>query len=324
MQLLARTVEERNLLMKEMEKSGYRFVGKHSAMKICHWTRQAIRGVNFCYKCSFYGIQSHRCLQMSPTVFWCNFNCPHCWRQHRYTLPPRDFKDWDEPEFIMDGCIREQLKILEGFWGSDKADAKKVAESMIPKNVAISLAGEPTLYPYLPEMIDDINRREMTAFLVTNGTNPEMIEQLIDHQPTNLYISFYGPTPEIYKRTTAWMISDAWEKVNQSIMLFPEFDCNTVFRLTLTKGINFVMPEKYAEFIEKSQPRFVECKGFMAVGGARDRIGPQGMMTHEEMLRFAQDIEKNSSYRIINEKPESCVVLLAHEDVKHEALFLAD
>ncbi len=224
----------------------------------------------------------------------------------------------------MDGCIKEQLKILEGFWGSGNADIKKVAESMIPKNVAISLAGEPTLYPYLPELIDDIKRRDMTAFLVTNGTNPEMIEQLIDHQPTNLYISFYGPTEEIYKRTTAWMIPDAWEKVQQSIMLFPEFDCNTVFRLTLTKGLNFTQPEGYAEFIEKSQPKFVECKGFMAVGGARDRIGPSGMMTHQEMIAFTREIEQHSSYRIINQKEESCVVLLAREDIKNEALFLAD
>lgn len=322
--LIARTVEQRNLLVQEMEKSGYRFVGKHSAVKICHWTKQSIRGKNFCYKCSFYGIESHRCVQMSPTVFWCNFNCPHCWRQHRYTLPPKDFREWDEPSFILDECIKAQLGILEGFWGSGSAEAKKVMESMMPKHVAISLAGEPTFYPYLPEFIDEILRRNMTAYLVTNGTNPEMIEALINHQPTNLYISFYGPTPEMYKLTTASMIPDFWEKVNRSIMLFPEFDCNTVFRLTLTKGFNFSHPEKYAEFIEKSNPKFVECKGFMAVGGARDRVGPQGMMSHEEMMRFAKVIEENTSYRIINQKEESCVVLLAKEGTKEDALFLAD
>ena len=215
-------MEQKEFLQKEMEKSGYRFVGRHSAVKICHWTRQSIRNKNVCYKCSFYGIESHRCLQMSPTVFWCNFNCPHCWRQHRYTMPPKDFSDWDEPKFILDQSIREQLKILEGFWGTGSAEARKVAEAMMPKHVAISLAGEPTLYPYLPEFIDEIMGRKMTAYLVSNGTNPDMIEQLIDHQPTNLYISFYGTTPEMYRHATASMIPDAWEKVQKSIMLFPE------------------------------------------------------------------------------------------------------
>ena len=213
--MLLAKMEQKEFLQKEMEKSGYRFVGRHSAVKICHWTRQSIRNKNVCYKCSFYGIESHRCLQMSPTVFWCNFNCPHCWRQHRYTMPPKDFSDWDEPKFILDQSIREQLKILEGFWGTGSAEARKVAEAMMPKHVAISLAGEPTLYPYLPEFIDEIMGRKMTAYLVSNGTNPEMIEQLIDHQPTNLYISFYGTTPEMYRHATASMIPDAWEKVQK-------------------------------------------------------------------------------------------------------------
>ncbi len=43
-------------LVKDMEKSGYRFVGRHSAVKICNWTRQAIRGRDTCYKQKFYGI----------------------------------------------------------------------------------------------------------------------------------------------------------------------------------------------------------------------------------------------------------------------------
>ncbi len=300
-------------LVSEMEKSGYRFIGRHSAMKVCHWTKQSIRGKGSCYKCKFYGIQSHQCIQMTPTVFWCNFNCPHCWRQHRYTLPPKDFHEWDDPKFIMDGCTSSQINMVQGFGGSETSDKKKLLESMKPSQVAISLAGEPTLYPYLPELIDEIISRNMTAFLVSNGTNPDVIESLLKHQPTNLYISFYGPNPEVYKRTAAPMVPDFWERVLKSISMLGEFKCNTVFRLTLSK-LNMVLPQDYARHIEMSGTRFVECKGYMAVGGSRERLGPSLMPTHAEIKAFAQEIENHSSYKIVNEKPESSVVLLSRDN----------
>ena len=47
---------------------------------------------------------------------------------------------------------------------------------------AISLTGEPTLYPKLPELIKEIHSRGKTSFLVTNGQHPEVLQKLkIDH-----------------------------------------------------------------------------------------------------------------------------------------------
>ncbi len=51
-----------------LERQQYRFVGKHSAVKICHWTKQSLTGIDTCYKETFYGINAHRCVQMSPSV----------------------------------------------------------------------------------------------------------------------------------------------------------------------------------------------------------------------------------------------------------------
>ncbi|MEM4417777.1 MAG: 4-demethylwyosine synthase TYW1, partial [Nitrososphaerota archaeon] len=50
--------------------AGYRVVGRHSAVKVCHWTKSALRGGKMCYK-SWYGIESHRCIQMTPSVQYC-------------------------------------------------------------------------------------------------------------------------------------------------------------------------------------------------------------------------------------------------------------
>ncbi len=247
---------------------------------------------------------------MSSAVFWCSLNCLHCWRQHRYILPPGNIK-WDKPEEILDGCIKEQTKLLEGFWGIDSSDKKRLREAAKPNQVAISLAGEPALYPYLPEFVDEVLGRDMTAYMVTNGTIPDMVEKLIEHQPTNLYISVYGYDNETYRKACAPIIKNAFENVLESLALLKEFKCNTVVRLTLTKGINMMKPELYADIIEKAEPKFVECKGFMAVGGARERVGVGGMPSHQEIREFANIIEEDSSYKIKDEKSNSRVVLLS-------------
>ena len=53
--------------IQKLQKMGYRFAGNnyHAAAKICHWTKKSILDEGVCYKEKFYGIKSHRCLQMS-------------------------------------------------------------------------------------------------------------------------------------------------------------------------------------------------------------------------------------------------------------------
>src|SRR5438132_1140238 len=61
-----------------LERQGYRIVGEHSGVKLCHWTKASLtKGVG-CYKQTFYGIESHRCLQMTPAVDACNLACQFC------------------------------------------------------------------------------------------------------------------------------------------------------------------------------------------------------------------------------------------------------
>ena len=297
-------------MRKKTTEMGYRFVGRHSAIKVCNWTKESIRGKNVCYKNKFYGIESNQCVQMSPAMFFCSMNCRHCWRNFDYILP-REKEEWDNPIDVLNGCIEAQVEILQGFWGNENADKQKLTAAMKPKHVAISLSGEPTMYPYLPEFIDEIKNRDMTAYLVSNGTYPEMIEKLVEHQPTNLYVSFYGTNPEMYKKTAVPMTKDFWENVNRSLVMLGKFDCNTVVRLTLSKGLNFTDPEGYARIIEGTGAKFIEVKGFMAVGGSRKSMQYSDMPLHNEIQEFAAKIESNSSYKIVNEKRDSRVVLLA-------------
>ncbi|MCX8158993.1 MAG: 4-demethylwyosine synthase TYW1 [Candidatus Pacearchaeota archaeon] len=295
---------------KRMYLQGYRFVGKHSAIKICEWTKKALRGENFCFKQKFYGIQSHRCVQMSPAAFFCDFNCLHCWRSLNFTLPPKNFK-WDSPEFIYKESINAFKKAIAGFKGNPKVKKEIFFEADSPNLFAISLSGEPTIYPRLPEFIDLIKSKNKKVFLVTNGAHPDMIKKLINHEPTFFYLTLPAPNKEIFQKECCPIIKDGWKKLNASLSLLKKFSCNTVIRLTLSKSSNMLFPEQYAKIIEKSNPKFVEVKAYMAVGGARTKMPYSSMPSHDEIIAFAKEIEKNSSYKIINEKQDSRVVLLS-------------
>ncbi len=296
--------------LERLEKIGYRFAGKnkHAAVKICSWTREAIRGKGVCYKQKFYGINTHRCLQIAPGVPYCNHSCLFCWRDTNITNPVWNGPA-DEPEEILDDMIKQQRLLLTGFKGFEEADMDKWKEAQDPNQVAISLAGEPCLYPKLPELIDLINSRGMTSFLVTNGTVPEMVEKLIEHKPYQLYVTLAAPDPEVYQKTCRPLIKDGWERIQKTLSLLKNFD-RTVIRLTLVKDLNMVKPEEYAKIIEKTKPMFVEAKAYMAIGFSRDRLGSKYMPTHEEIKQFAKKIEENSSYKIVDEKEDSRVVLL--------------
>ena len=296
---------------KQFEKQGYRVVGNHSVVKVCEYTKKALRAEDVCYKCTFYGIRSWRCVEMSPT-FFCDHRCVFCWRDIKYVYP-----QWngpvDEPNDIIDGCITEWQGLLNGFKGNPHASQQRYDESRKPSHFAISLTGEPTLYPKMPELIDALHKRGISSFLVTNGTIPDMIEKLIEHQPTQLYVSLYGPNEHIYRKTADPLPKDAWQRLQKTLSLLGKFK-RSVIRLTLTKGWNMVEPELYGELLKNVNFTFLECKAYMWVGHSQERLTLENSPTHEEVIAFARKIAAVAGLKVIDEKPNSRVCLLMKED----------
>jgi len=292
-----------------LKKQHYQLVGDHSAVKLCHWLKESIMRGRICYKQKFYGIKSHRCLQMTPAVNWCTQKCLFCWRPVRFTedVPA----DVDEPRFIIEKSIEAQRILLSGYQGVlDKVDKKKLEEAQDPNNVAISLSGEPTCYPLLPELLEEFKKDGFTTFLVTNGNNPEIFDNMTT-LPWNLYVTIPAPNEDVYKRLCNPVKPGLWKKINETVDKFPSLDTQKVMRLTMTKGYNMVQPEEYAKIIERGNPTYVEVKAYMHVGFSRDRLSIDNMPRHEEILDFAKSISENCSYSIVNEAPESRVVLLS-------------
>lgn len=300
--------------LERLKEASYKIIGshKHSAVKLCTWLKRSIRtgGKEFCYKQKFYGIASHRCLQMTPSLPFCTLSCLFCWRDTRINNPEW-INGFDEPEEIVELAIKAQRELLTGLGGVEHSE-KLLKEAFFPKHAAISLDGEPTLYTKISELIEEFHKKDFTTFLVTNGTNPEILENLV--LPTQLYVSMSSCNKEMFKKINRPLKENLWEEYNKTLELLPSLSTRKVIRLTLYK-LNAKGPEEYAKLISKADPDFIEVKAAMSVGYARiqNRFKYEDMLTHEEIKEFAEKLSKFTGYPVRDEKKESRVVLLTEK-----------
>ncbi len=284
----------------------------HTAAQTCGWTKNALRGEGRCYKNIFYGIESHRCIQMTPVVK-CNERCVFCWRDHQGHAYEMDDVEWDDPEAVVDASIELQRKLLSGFGGNEEVPRERFDESMVPRHVAISLDGEPTLYPYLPELIEAFHERDMTTFLVSNGTKPDVIA---DCDPTQLYVSVDAAERATFDHVVRPVEDDAWERLVDTMDALAEKDqTRTVLRTTLLAGENMTNPDWYAGFYQRADPDFVELKAYMHVGHSRGRLDRETMPAHDDVVEFAEAVQAHMpDHDVLKQVPASRVALLARDD----------
>ncbi|MBW2990907.1 4-demethylwyosine synthase TYW1 [Candidatus Woesearchaeota archaeon] len=308
---------------KDLEKQGYRLSGEHSAIKVCLWTKKSLRDEGVCYKQKFYGINSHRCVQMTPSLPFCSLRCVWCWRDIEHTKPKWAGKT-QAPKEIIEECIKQHIKYLQGFGGNKKTNQHKYKEAQKPLHFAISLAGEPTLYPRLAELIRELKKQKISSFLVTNSTNPDMLRKLKDKNilPTQLYITLPAPNEQVFKKMCSPLVKDGWKKILDSLKVMKELKnrTRTAIRLTLAKDKNMILPEQYAELIKIAEPAFVEVKAYMHVGYSKKRMEINNMPRHNEIKEFANKLAKELGYKIIDEQTASRVVLLMKKDRKDRKL----
>lgn len=284
----------------------------HTAAQTCGWTANALRGEGRCYKNHFYGIQSHRCIQMTPVVK-CNERCVFCWRDHAGHAYELGDVEWDDPEAVADASIELQRTLLSGFGGNDKVPDQAFEEAMKPRHVAISLDGEPTLYPYLPELIDAFHDRGITTFLVSNGTRPSVLEQC---DPTQLYVSVDAADRQTFKDVVKPVEENAWERLIETLDVLAEKDeTRTVLRTTLLSGHNMHHPEWFAAMFDRADADFVELKAYMHVGNSRGRLDRDVMPDHEDVIEFTEAVrEYLPTHPFIRDVEASRVALLARDE----------
>ncbi len=315
-------------------KSVYGIVGHHSAIEICSWTKKALRDEGTCYKNIFYGVDTHRCAQMSPAAAWCQQACIFCWRPHEwYSRTSMGKEEVDAPKKIIEETVRVRKRLLSGFGGNEKVNEKLFHEAydLFPSHWAISLSGEPTIYPLLAEMIEELRKHEevRSIFIVSNGQEPDVFEDMAERDllPTQLYISVDACNEKMFRYVNRSVYEDGWQRLLKTLHeVLPNLKTRRVIRYTLIKGINDAnfgedeaCMKAYAELFEKSKTDYIEVKAYMFLGQSRQRLSIENMPTHDEIREWTKKLLSYlPNYEWHNEHSPSRIVLLKRKDSPYD------
>lgn len=272
-------------LRQNLEKQGYRLIGSHSGVKLCRWTKSMLRGRGGCYKHTFYNINSSQCMEMTPSLACAN-KCVFCWRHHTNPIS-RHFR-WkqDPPELLIAQGMAGHYQMIKQMRGVPGVTPERLATAMQIRHCALSLVGEPIMYPQINGFCDLLHQHHISSFMVTNAQFPE---QLRDLKPVvQLYLSIDAPTPDELKRIDRPLFEDYWDRCLSCVKELAKKPQRTVFRLTLVNHYNTENVKAYADLVAMGQPDFIEVKGVTYCGTSTSSTltMKENVPRHDEVVGF--------------------------------------
>jgi len=299
---------------KALTKEGYKLIGTHSAVKLCRWTKNQLRGRGGCYKHTCYGITSYQCMEMTPSLACAN-KCVFCWRHHKNPVG----REWrwltDSPDMIVKEGIEKHQKMIKEAKGIMGVKPERWQEAFTVKHCALSLVGEPIMYPEINNLLRELHTRDISTFLVTNAQFPDLITSL--DPVTQLYVSVDAGTKEKLKAVDRPLFKDFWERFLQSLRNLKEKGQRTVYRMTLLKDCTYENTkeiQEYADLIKIGEPDFIEIKSVTYCGTSdASTLRMSNVLFHGEVCKFAKALAAaiGNEYGIACEHQHSLLVLLA-------------
>lgn len=292
----------------------YSLVGSHSAVKLCRWQKSMLRCRGGCYKWTMYGIASHRCMEATPNLSCAN-NCVFCWRLN--SNPTATSWRWleDKPEDIVEGMISTHRELIQNVRGMPGVSSEKLAEAFDPCHCALSLVGEPIMYPQVNSFLQLLHKKRISTFLVTNGQFPDAIPRLTG--VTQLYLSIDAPNSHVMKLLDRPAFPDFWDRFQQSVKHMGNRRERTVFRLTLIDGYNMSDEDikEYVALIELGKPDFIELKRLTPAfqGHASKLLRMKNVPSWEGVKEFSKKLSAStgSQYVLSSLHEHSGCVLLS-------------
>lgn len=308
------------LQRKALTKEGYKIIGTHSAVKLCRWTKNQLRGRGGCYKHTFYGITSYQCMEATPSLACAN-KCVFCWRHHKNPVGTEWRWKTDEPGYIVEEAIEQHKRMINQMRGVPGVQPSRLLEAFKVQHCALSLVGEPIMYPRINDMLRELHTRGISSFLVTNAQFPEHIRSL--HPVTQLYVSVDAASKDALKAIDRPLFKDFWDRFQSCLREMSLKQQRTVYRMTLVKDWNMEQLDGYVDLISLGKPDFIEIKAMTYCGKSdASSLTMQNVPWHREVCEYAETIIsrlKNKdgatvTYGIATEHEHSCCILLARED----------
>jgi len=255
-------------------------------------------------------------MEMTPSLACAN-KCVFCWRHH--TNPVGNEWRWvtDKPEFILQQAMENHKKMVKEMKGVPGVKKERLEDASRIRHCALSLVGEPIMYPHINEYVKLLHSNNISSFLVTNAQFPDRIKQM---EPiTQLYVSIDASTQDSLKAIDPPLFKDFWERYLASLKALRNKAQRTVYRLTLVKSFNMNEIAEYAHLVALGLPTLIELKGVTFCGTASaSNLTMKDVPFHEEVRNFAKSLVKylEADYEIACEHVHSCSVLLAHKQLK--------
>lgn len=184
----------------------------------------------------------------------CNFRCPFCYSS----------------EIVLPNKLKNQPQISEKEFFDFLESKKGLLEGVVV------CGGEPTLQKELPEFIEKIKTMGFAVKLDTNGSNPAMLEYLIDKKLVDYVAMDIKASPLSYEKVTCAKVDI--NAIKTSAELLKEGKVAFEFRTTIVPGlfedkeikniIDWIGGEKTDYFLQSFwpdktlDPKFMSLKPF--------------------------------------------------------------
>ena len=227
-------------------------------------------------------------MEATPSLACAN-KCVFCWRHHKNPVG----REWrwktDDPRYIVDEGVRTHVQMIKETKGIPGVRMDRWEEAHTVRHCALSLVGEPIMYPRIDEFLAELHNRHISTFLVTNGQHPDAIESL--RPITQLYVSVDAPTPESLEAIDRPLFRDAWDRLRRSLRCLKDKGQRTVARLTVVKGWNSDEVEGYAKLIALGHCSLVEMKGVTFCGKSdASNLNMSNTPWHHEVVDLATQL----------------------------------
>jgi len=161
----------------------------------------------------------------------CNFRCPYC---HNRELVLDTLPKIDERDVIEDLKLRK--KYIDG---------------------VVITGGEPTLYPDLIDLITEIKKIPLLVKLDTNGTNPDLLEELLSLKLLDYVAMDIKAGLEDYPKVVRTYVDT--DKIKESIYLLKNSSIDYEFRTTVVPPFyNDKTAKKIGELIKGAKKYYLQ------------------------------------------------------------------
>uniref|UniRef100_A0A8C9KIQ6 tRNA 4-demethylwyosine synthase (AdoMet-dependent) n=1 Tax=Panthera tigris altaica TaxID=74533 RepID=A0A8C9KIQ6_PANTA len=260
-------------------------------------------------------IPHHRCMETTPSLACAN-KCVFCWRHHTNPVGTEWRWKMDQPEMILKEAIENHQSMIKQFKGVPGVREDRFEEGMMVKHCALSLVGEPIMYPEINRFLKLLHECKISSFLVTNAQFPVEIRNL--KPVTQLYVSVDASTKDSLKKIDRPLFKDFWQRFLNSLKALAAKQQRTVYRLTLVKAWNVDELQAYAELVTLGNPDFIEVKGVTYCGeSSASSLTMANVPWHEEVVHFVRElVALIPNYEIACEHEHSNCLLIAHTRFK--------